>query len=65
MEFADHASAAQALQAMNHRQLLNKEMKVNWATQPGTQQKVDTSKHFHVFVGDLSPEGIFVVETKY
>lgn len=31
-------------------------MKVNWATQPGTQQKVDTSKHFHVFVGDLSPE---------
>lgn len=31
-------------------------MKVNWATQPGTTQKVDTSKHFHVFVGDLSPE---------
>jgi nucleolysin TIA-1/TIAR len=56
VEFADHLSAAQALQAMNHRQLLNREMKVNWATQPGTQQKVDTSKHFHVFVGDLSPE---------
>uniref|UniRef100_A0A914V5C1 RRM domain-containing protein n=1 Tax=Plectus sambesii TaxID=2011161 RepID=A0A914V5C1_9BILA len=32
------------------------EMKVNWATQPGTAQKVDTSKHFHIFVGDLSPE---------
>uniref|UniRef100_A0AC34GS43 RRM domain-containing protein n=1 Tax=Panagrolaimus sp. ES5 TaxID=591445 RepID=A0AC34GS43_9BILA len=56
VEFSDHMSAAQALQAMNHRQLLNREMKVNWATQPGTQQKVDTSKHFHVFVGDLSPE---------
>uniref|UniRef100_A0A915IAS7 RRM domain-containing protein n=1 Tax=Romanomermis culicivorax TaxID=13658 RepID=A0A915IAS7_ROMCU len=33
-----------------------KEMRVNWATSPGTQIKVDTSKHFHVFVGDLSPE---------
>ncbi|XP_003370379.1 nucleolysin TIA-1 [Trichinella spiralis] len=32
------------------------EMRVNWATSPGTQAKVDTSKHFHVFVGDLSPE---------
>lgn len=31
-------------------------MKVNWATEPGSQAKVDTSKHFHVFVGDLSPE---------
>jgi nucleolysin TIA-1/TIAR len=49
--------------------LLDREMKVNWATQPGTQQKIDTSRkpllrwffisnlgHFHVFVGDLSPE---------
>ncbi|CAD5209476.1 unnamed protein product [Bursaphelenchus okinawaensis] len=56
VEFADHNSATQALQAMNKRMLLNKEMKVNWATQPGTQAKVDTSRHFHVFVGDLSPE---------
>uniref|UniRef100_A0A1I7RW23 Nucleolysin TIA-1/TIAR n=1 Tax=Bursaphelenchus xylophilus TaxID=6326 RepID=A0A1I7RW23_BURXY len=56
VEFADHNSATQALQAMNKRMLLNKEMKVNWATQPGTQSKVDTSRHFHVFVGDLSPE---------
>lgn len=56
VEFADHYTATQALQAMNRRLLLDKEMKVNWATQPGTQQKVDTSKHFHVFVGDLSPE---------
>jgi len=56
VEFADHYTATQALQAMNRRNLLDKEMKVNWATQPGTQQKIDTSKHFHVFVGDLSPE---------
>ncbi|VDO39609.1 unnamed protein product [Brugia timori] len=56
VEFADHYTAAQALQAMNKRVLLEKEMKVNWATEPGSQAKVDTSKHFHVFVGDLSPE---------
>ncbi|VDN07946.1 unnamed protein product [Thelazia callipaeda] len=56
VEFADHYTAAQALQAMNKRVLLEKEMKVNWATEPGSQTKVDTSKHFHVFVGDLSPE---------
>ncbi|XP_046432174.1 cytotoxic granule associated RNA binding protein TIA1 isoform X3 [Neodiprion pinetum] len=34
----------------------NKEMKVNWATSPGNQPKQDTSKHYHIFVGDLSPE---------
>ncbi|KRZ88785.1 Nucleolysin TIAR [Trichinella sp. T8] len=105
VEFVDHASAVQALTAMNKRLLLGKsslnsssgvavssdaspltmtnnysavyeglpifllpntkavlsplklqEMRVNWATSPGTQAKVDTSKHFHVFVGDLSPE---------
>lgn len=56
VEFQEHAMAAQALQAMNKRMLLEKEMKVNWATEPGTVQKVDTSRHFHVFVGDLSPE---------
>ncbi|KAL6736735.1 hypothetical protein Aduo_007052 [Ancylostoma duodenale] len=57
VEFSDHNMAAQALQTMNRRMLLDKEMKVNWAVEPGQQQpKVDTSKHFHVFVGDLSPE---------
>ncbi|KAH7671497.1 nucleolysin TIAR, partial [Aphelenchoides avenae] len=56
VEFVDHYTASQALTAMDRRLLLDKEMKVKWATQPGTQQKVDTSKHFHVFVGDLSPE---------
>jgi len=35
---------------------MGKEMRVNWATSPGTQQRIDTSKHYHVFVGDLSPE---------
>ncbi|KAL8561872.1 hypothetical protein ACOMHN_046996 [Nucella lapillus] len=32
------------------------DMKVNWTTVPGHTSKVDTSKHFHVFVGDLSPD---------
>jgi len=35
---------------------LKQEMKVNWATSPGNQPKQDTSKHFHIFVGDLSPD---------
>ncbi|XP_074641690.1 nucleolysin TIAR-like [Tubulanus polymorphus] len=32
------------------------EMKVNWATSGGTTQKQDTSKHFHIFVGDLGQD---------
>ncbi|XP_077544352.1 cytotoxic granule associated RNA binding protein TIA1-like isoform X7 [Haemaphysalis longicornis] len=35
---------------------LLQEMKVNWATSPGNTPKLDTSKHHHIFVGDLSPE---------
>ncbi|CAH1784366.1 unnamed protein product [Owenia fusiformis] len=35
---------------------ITKEMKVNWATSPGNAPKQDTSKHFHIFVGDLSPD---------
>ncbi|KAK3698682.1 hypothetical protein RRG08_046184 [Elysia crispata] len=31
-------------------------MKVNWAASPSTAPKQDTSKHFHVFVGDLSAD---------
>lgn len=48
VEFADHHSATQALQAMNKRMLLDREMKVNWATQPGTQQKIDTSRKLNL-----------------
>ncbi|CAI2346108.1 unnamed protein product [Caenorhabditis sp. 36 PRJEB53466] len=57
VEFADHQQASQALQTMNKRLLLDREMKVNWAVEPGQQQsRVDTTRHFHVFVGDLSSE---------
>ena len=56
VEFAEHQAAAAALLAMNKRMCMGREMKVNWATSPGNQPKQDTSKHFHIFVGDLSPD---------
>uniref|UniRef100_A0A8C6FRE9 RRM domain-containing protein n=1 Tax=Moschus moschiferus TaxID=68415 RepID=A0A8C6FRE9_MOSMO len=55
VEFYEHRDAAAALAAMNGRKIWGKEVKVNWATTPSSQKK-DTSNHFHVFVGDLSPE---------
>ncbi|RLV76294.1 hypothetical protein DV515_00017125 [Chloebia gouldiae] len=55
VEFSEHRHAAAALAAMNGRKIMGKEVKVNWATTPSSQKK-DTSNHFHVFVGDLSPE---------
>ncbi|XP_047637803.1 cytotoxic granule associated RNA binding protein TIA1 isoform X8 [Phacochoerus africanus] len=66
VEFYEHRHAAAALAAMNGRKIMGKEVKVNWATTPSSQKK-DTSSstvvstqrsqdHFHVFVGDLSPE---------
>lgn len=58
VEFVDHNCAATALMTMNKRQCMGKELKVNWATSPGAGAgpKTDTSKHYHIFVGDLSPE---------
>ncbi|XP_049530270.1 nucleolysin TIAR [Anopheles darlingi] len=56
IEYASHTSAQTALAAMNKRFFLKKEIKVNWATSPGNQPKTDTSQHYHIFVGDLSPE---------
>ncbi|XP_070210914.1 nucleolysin TIAR-like [Littorina saxatilis] len=56
VEFYDHQSAAAALAAMNKRLCMGKEMKVNWASAPSLAPKADTSKHYHIFVGDLSPD---------
>ncbi|XP_046366208.1 nucleolysin TIAR-like isoform X3 [Haliotis cracherodii] len=56
VEFYEHSAAASALAAMNKRNCMGREMKVNWATSPSSQPKQDTSKHFHIFVGDLSPD---------
>ena len=48
-------AAETALQTLNGRKIFDTEVKVNWANQ-GTANKEDTQNHFHVFVGDLSPE---------
>lgn len=61
VEFTESHSAASALSAMNKRNCLGKEMKVNWATTSGGHQaKLDSkfifSEHYHIFVGDLAPD---------
>ncbi|TYJ58191.1 hypothetical protein B9479_001015 [Cryptococcus floricola] len=55
VEYADMRSAEQALTTLNGRKIFDSEIRVNWAYQ-GNQNKEDTQHHFHVFVGDLSPE---------
>ncbi|KAK9763410.1 E3 ubiquitin-protein ligase pub1 [Basidiobolus ranarum] len=56
IEFIDHYSADQALQTLNGRKIFNSEIRVNWAFAGANAHKEDTSSHYHVFVGDLSPE---------
>ena len=55
MEFVGHEQAEIAMFNFHERRILDSEVKVNWAAQ-GTMQKEDTSNHFHIFIGDLSPE---------
>lgn len=55
VEYPDMRSAETALQTLNGRKVFETEIRVNWAYQ-GQQNKEDTTGHFHVFVGDLSPE---------
>ncbi|EJD55705.1 RNA-binding domain-containing protein [Auricularia subglabra TFB-10046 SS5] len=55
VEYMDMRAAETALQTLNGRKIFDTEIRVNWAYQ-GSQNKEDTSNHFHVFVGDLSPE---------
>ena len=55
VEYTDMRSAETALQTLNGRKIFDTEIRVNWAYQ-GQQNKEDTTGHFHVFVGDLSPE---------
>lgn len=54
VHYYDHNSAALAILSLNGRQLFGQPIKVNWAFVSG--QREDTSSHFHIFVGDLSPE---------
>ncbi|KAF8922346.1 polyadenylate-binding protein [Mucidula mucida] len=55
VEYMDMRAAETALQTLNGRKIFDTEIRVNWAYQ-GQQNKEDTTGHYHVFVGDLSPE---------
>ncbi|XP_065177412.1 nucleolysin TIAR-like [Sycon ciliatum] len=55
VEFDNHETALDALTKMNGKKLFSKCIRVSWATTQGAAKK-DTSGHYHVFVGDLSPD---------
>ncbi|KAI8809419.1 hypothetical protein BJ742DRAFT_236461 [Cladochytrium replicatum] len=55
VEYKDRASAEAAVVKMNGKKVLSGEIRVNWA-HPSSASKEDVSNHFHIFVGDLSPE---------
>eukprot|EP01097_Dermamoeba_algensis_P003849 TRINITY_DN260_c0_g1_i1.p1 TRINITY_DN260_c0_g1~~TRINITY_DN260_c0_g1_i1.p1 ORF type:complete len:349 (-),score=51.87 TRINITY_DN260_c0_g1_i1:368-1414(-) len=54
VDYYDHDTANLALTYLNGRRIYDQEVKVNWAYAAG--QKEDTTNHFHIFVGDLSPD---------
>ncbi|OAY53246.1 oligouridylate-binding protein 1B [Manihot esculenta] len=54
VHYFDRRSAALAILSLNGRHLFGQPIKVNWAYASG--QREDTSGHYNIFVGDLSPE---------
>ncbi|XP_057976441.1 oligouridylate-binding protein 1B isoform X2 [Malania oleifera] len=54
IHYFDRRSAALAILSLNGRHLFGQPIKVNWAYASG--QREDTSSHYNIFVGDLSPE---------
>ncbi|KAL1218915.1 Oligouridylate-binding protein 1A [Cardamine amara subsp. amara] len=54
VHYFDRRSAGLAIVSLNGRLIYGQPMKVNWAYATG--QREDTSSHFNIFVGDLSPE---------
>ncbi|KAG0053225.1 hypothetical protein BGZ83_001463 [Gryganskiella cystojenkinii] len=56
VEFVNHDEAENALQAMNGRRVYLHEIKVNWAFTGQVAGKEDTASHYHIFIGDISPE---------
>ncbi|KAJ9559755.1 hypothetical protein OSB04_004915 [Centaurea solstitialis] len=54
IHYFDRRSAALAILSLNARHLFGQPIKVNWAYASG--QREDTSGHYNIFVGDLSPE---------
>ncbi|KAG0195819.1 hypothetical protein BGX28_000574 [Mortierella sp. GBA30] len=56
VEFTDHAAAENALQTMNGYRVFLHDIKVNWAFTGQMAGKEDTASHYHIFIGDISPE---------
>ncbi|GFY80496.1 RNA-binding (RRM/RBD/RNP motifs) family protein [Actinidia rufa] len=54
VDYFDRRSAALSIVTLNGRHLFGEPIKVNWAY--ASSQREDTSGHFNIFVGDLSPE---------
>ncbi|KAK4746840.1 hypothetical protein SAY87_025877 [Trapa incisa] len=54
VDYFDRRCAALAIVSLNGRHLFGQPIKVNWAY--ASSQREDTSGHFNIFVGDLSPE---------
>jgi len=54
VEFHDHETAARAIHQLEGCSVYGSNIKLNWAF--AGQQKEDTSSHYHIFIGDLSPE---------
>ncbi|KAK6914662.1 RNA recognition motif domain [Dillenia turbinata] len=54
IHYFDRRSATLAILTLNGRHLFGQPIKVNWAYQ--SNQREDTSTHYNIFVGDLSPE---------
>ncbi|PKA52320.1 Polyadenylate-binding protein RBP47B' [Apostasia shenzhenica] len=54
VDYFDRRSAALAIVTLNGRHLFGQPIKVNWAY--ASTQREDTSGHYNIFVGDLSPE---------
>ncbi|EEH21169.2 hypothetical protein PABG_03400 [Paracoccidioides brasiliensis Pb03] len=56
VEYDDPGAAERAMATLNGRRVHQSEIRVNWAYQSNSNNKEDTSNHFHIFVGDLSNE---------
>ncbi|XP_024979911.1 oligouridylate-binding protein 1-like [Cynara cardunculus var. scolymus] len=54
VDYFDRRCAALAIVTLNGRHVFGQPIKVNWAY--ASSQREDTSGHFNIFVGDLSPE---------
>ncbi|CAN1136278.1 Oligouridylate-binding protein 1 [Linum perenne] len=54
VDYFDRRCAAHAILTLNGRPLFGQPIKVNWAY--ASSQREDTSGHYNIFVGDLSPE---------